>query len=81
MAVPDLVPETIALARGRGDSTLIFRCNNGRENGPYDPNGFAVLRGKRRVRPIRLNVDLTGSQPVIVATFAEPLQAGDAVAP
>lgn len=74
--MPDLVPETIALARGRGDATLHFACHNGRENGPYDLDGFSIMRGGARVAPVRISVE--GQE--IVATFAAPLQAGDTLA-
>lgn len=75
MADPDLTPESIAEAIERGDSTLIFACANGRQNGPYDLDGFAIERGGQRISPIRIAVDgLT-----IIATFADPLQPGDEV--
>jgi hypothetical protein len=73
----DLSPEPIAEAIERGDRTLHFACANGRENGPYDLDGFAIMReGARLIPPMGLRVD--GQS--IVATFASPLQAGDEVA-
>lgn len=76
MADPDLMPEAIATAIQRGDSTLHFACLGGRENGPYDLDGFAIQRGPDRISPIRIAVD----GQTIIATFADPLQAGDEVA-
>lgn len=72
----DLAPESISQARGRGDSTLIFKCRNGRENGPYDHDAFAIRRAGRKVRPVSLRVD--GQS--IIATFADPLEYGDTIA-
>ena len=73
----DLSPEPIAEAIARGDRTLHFACANGRENGPYDLDGFAVLReGARLITPMGIRVD--GQS--IVATFAAPLESGDEVA-
>lgn len=69
----DLNPESIELARGRGDSTLRFACNNGRENGPYDLDDFSIMRGAQRIPPVSIRVE----GQMIVATFAAPLEAGD----
>lgn len=70
----DLVPETITIARGRGDRTLRFACHNGRETGPYDLDAFAIMRAGERVAPLGLNVE----GQTIVARFADPLELNDA---
>ena len=74
--MPELSPEPIADAIARGDSALRFACSGGRENGPYDLDGFAIERGDERISPIRIAVD----GQTIIATFADPLQPGDEVA-
>lgn len=71
----DLIPESMATARGRGDSTIRFACNNGRENGPYDLDDFSIMRAGERIPPIRIAVE----GKTIVATFAAPLEVGDVV--
>lgn len=72
----DLTPEPIAEAVDRGDRTIRFACSNGRENGPYDLDGFAIRRDDETIPPLGLRVD----GQVIIATFADPIQPGDEVA-
>jgi len=72
----DLIPETMAIARGRGDSTLRFACQNGRENGPYDLDDFSIMRRGDRIPPMRIAVD----GKTIIATFPGPLEFGDTLA-
>lgn len=72
----DLTPEPIADATARGDGTLHFACSNGRENGPYDLDGFALDRGGERISPLGIRVE----GQMIVATFADPIQPDDQVA-
>jgi hypothetical protein len=69
----DLNPEPIETAIARGDSTLRFGCENGRENGPYDLDAFSIMRGAQRIPPVAIRVD----GQLIVATFAAPLEDGD----
>lgn len=69
----DLTPEPINDAIVRNNRTLRFEASNGRENGPYDLDGFAIKRGDQTVSPVNLHVDGT----TMIAFYADPIQPGD----